>query len=267
MAFALLFGLINMTYAQEKTASIKGLITDTLNKQNLSNAIIAILRKKDSVLVSFTRSLKDGSFELKNLPEGQHIVMISYPNYADYVDVLLLDKNKTIDLGKVPVITKATLLQEVIVKQRIGAIRVKGDTTEYRADSFKVSANADVQELLRKMPGIQVNSKGEITAQGERVQKVLVDGEEFFSDDPAVVTKNLRADAIEKVQAFDKKSDQAAFTGIDDGQKIKTLNLTLKKIRKKDILAKRKRVLTLTDTTAVNYWPIHLKQKEKYRDI
>jgi len=238
MAFALLFGLINMTYAQEKTASIKGLITDTLNKQNLSNAIIAILRKKDSVLVSFTRSLKDGSFELKNLPEGQHIVMISYPNYADYVDVLLLDKNKTIDLGKVPVITKATLLQEVIVKQRIGAIRVKGDTTEYRADSFKVSANADVQELLRKMPGIQVNSKGEITAQGERVQKVLVDGEEFFSDDPAVVTKNLRADAIEKVQAFDKKSDQAAFTGIDDGQKIKTLNLTLKEDKKKGYFGK-----------------------------
>lgn len=218
MASALFFGVINILVAQEKTAGIKGLIIDTLNKQNLSNATIAILQKKDSVLVSFTRSLKDGSFELKNLPEGQHIVMISYPNYADYVDVLSLNKNKITDLGKLPVITKATLLQEVIVKQRVSAIRVKGDTTEYKADSFKVSANADVQELLRKMPGIQVNSKGEITAQGERVKKVLVDGEEFFSDDPAVVTKNLRADAIDKVQAFDKKSDQAAFTGIDDGQ-------------------------------------------------
>ncbi len=238
MFFVLLLGLINIVYAQDNKASIKGLIIDTLNKQNLSNATIAILRKKDSVLVSFTRSLKDGSFELKNLPEGQHIVMISYPNYADYVDVLLLDKNKTIDLGKVPVITKATLLQEVIVKQRISAIRIKGDTTEYRADSFRVSANADVQELLRKLPGIQVNSKGEITAQGERVQKILVDGEEFFSDDPAVVTKNLRADAIEKVQAFDKKSDQAVFTGIDDGQKIKTLNLTLKEDKKKGYFGK-----------------------------
>lgn len=238
MASALFFGVINILVAQEKTAGIKGLIIDTLNKQNLSNATIAILRKKDSVLVSFTRSLKDGSFELKNLPEGQHIVMISYPNYADYVDVLSLNKNKITDLGKLPVITKATLLQEVIVKQRVSAIRVKGDTTEYKADSFKVSANADVQELLRKMPGIQVNSKGEITAQGERVKKVLVDGEEFFSDDPAVVTKNLRADAIDKVQAFDKKSDQAAFTGIDDGQKIKTLNLTLKEDKKKGYFGK-----------------------------
>ena len=238
MAFAILPGLFNMLYAQEKTAGIKGLVIDTLNKQNLSNATIAILRKKDSVLVSFTRSMKDGSFELKNLPDGQHIIMISYPNYADYVDVLLLDKNKFIDLGKVPVITKATLLQEVIVKQRIGAIRVKGDTTEYKADSFKVSANADVQELLRKMPGIQVNSKGEITAQGERVQKVLVDGEEFFSDDPAVVTKNLRADAVDKIQSFDKKSDQATFTGIDDGQKIKTLNIQLKEDKKKGYFGK-----------------------------
>jgi hypothetical protein len=163
--------------------------------------------------------------------------MITYPAYADYVDIITTTNGIT-DLGKIPVITKATLLQEVIVKQTIGSIRMKGDTTEYKADSFKVSANADVQELLRKMPGIQVNSKGEITAQGERVQKVLVDGEEFFSDDPAVVTKNLRADAVDKVQSFDKKSDQAVFTGIDDGQKIKTLNLTLKEDKKKGYFGK-----------------------------
>jgi hypothetical protein len=163
--------------------------------------------------------------------------MVTYPAYADYVDIINTTGGIT-DLGKVPVITKATLLQEVIVKQTIGSIRMKGDTTEYKADSFKVSANADVQELLRKMPGIQVNSKGEITAQGERVQKVLVDGEEFFSDDPAVVTKNLRADAVDKVQSFDKKSDQAVFTGIDDGQKIKTLNLTLKEDKKKGYFGK-----------------------------
>ena len=100
LAFAFFLAITNILHAQEKTAGIKGLITDTLNKQNLSNATIAILRKKDSVLVSFTRSLKDGSFELKNLPEGQHIVMISYPNYADYVDIMLLYKNKIIDLPK-----------------------------------------------------------------------------------------------------------------------------------------------------------------------
>jgi hypothetical protein len=219
-------------------SSIKGTITDTLNKQNLQNAVISVLRVKDSVLVKFTRTNQQGNFELNNLPAGTFIVMVSYPQYADYVEKFTLEAGGEKSFGKLPLITRANLLQEVIVKQRVAAIRVKGDTTEYRADSFHVGPNADVQELLRKMPGIQVNSKGEITAQGERVQKVLVDGEEFFSDDPAVVTKNLRADAVDKIQAFDKKSDQAAFTGIDDGQKIKTLNIQLKEDKKKGYFGK-----------------------------
>ncbi|MEO0065195.1 MAG: hypothetical protein RI983_521, partial [Bacteroidota bacterium] len=233
----LLFATISNGFSQE-TGSLKGTVTDTLNKQNLSNAVVAVLRAKDSVLVKYTRTTKEGQFNLSNLAAGKYIVMVSYPTYADYVDQISVTGGLATDLGKVPVITKATLLQEVIVRQTVSAIRVKGDTTEYRADSFRVSPNADVQELLRKLPGIQVNSKGEITAQGERVQKVLVDGEEFFSDDPAVVTKNLRADAVDKVQSFDKKSDQAVFTGIDDGQKIKTLNLTLKEDKKKGYFGK-----------------------------
>ena len=96
---------------------------------------------------------------------------------------------------------------------------MKGDTTEYRADSFKVQANATVEELLKKLPGIQVDKNGQITAQGQKVQKVLVDGEEFFGDDPTLVTQNIRADMVDKVQVFDKKSEQATFTGVDDGQK------------------------------------------------
>ncbi len=234
---AILFLLIGAT-AFSQQSSLKGTITDTLNKQNLFNAVISVLRAKDSVLVKFTRTDANGNFQLKNLQAGNFILMVSYPSYADYVEKIEVEAGKEKALGSLPLITKANLLQEVIVRQRVGAIRVKGDTTEYKADSFHVSANADVQELLRKMPGIQVNSKGEITAQGEKVQKILVDGEEFFSDDPAVVTKNLRADAVEKVQAFDKKSDQAAFTGIDDGQKIKTLNIQLKEDKKKGYFGK-----------------------------
>lgn len=226
------------THAQDKNAVLSGVVKDTLNQQFLHQATIALLRKKDSVLVTFTRTNKEGKFRLPAVGAGQYIVLVAYPNYADYVETLNLNNGENKDLGMVPVITKATLLQEVIVKQRVGAIRMKGDTTEYKADSFKVTANADVQELLRKMPGIQVNSKGEITAQGERVQKILVDGEEFFSDDPAVVTKNLRADAVDKVQAYDRKSDQATFTGIDDGQKIKTLNIQLKEDKKKGYFGK-----------------------------
>lgn len=224
--------------ARSQQSSLKGTIRDTLNKQNLANAVVTVLRQKDSVMVRYGRSDAQGNFDLKNLPSGNFIIMVTYPSYADYVDRVTLEPGAEKFLGQLPVITKANLLQEVIVKQHVGAIKMKGDTTEYKADSFHVSANADVQELLRMMPGMQVNSKGEITAKGTKVEKVLVDGEEFFSDDPAVVTKNLRADAVDKIQEFDKKSDQATFSGVDDGVRTKTLNIQLKEDKKKGYFGK-----------------------------
>lgn len=211
--------------------SIKGEVKDTVDKKNLNNASIVLLHAKDSILYKTTRTQANGAFNLSEIKNGAYILMIAYPQYADYLESIQVN-NASIDLNVIPLNTKVHLLKEVIIKNTISAIRVKGDTTEYKADSFRVTPNADVQELIKKMPGFQVNSKGEITTQGEKVNKVLVDGEEFFSDDPAVVTKNLRADAVDKVQVFDKKSDQAAFTGIDDGQTSKTINLQLKEDKK-----------------------------------
>jgi hypothetical protein len=209
---------------------LKGTLRDTVDKKFLKNASIVLLHAKDSVLYKTTRTQDDGQFVLSEVNKGNYILMIAYPQYADYLEKI--EFNESIDLKIIPLNTKVHLLKEVIIKNTVSAIRVKGDTTEFKADSFRVTPNADVQELLKKMPGFQVNSKGEITTQGEKVNKVLVDGEEFFSDDPAVVTKNLRADAVDKVQVFDKKSDQATFTGIDDGQTSKTINLQLKEDKK-----------------------------------
>ncbi len=217
-------------------STLKGMVKDTLNQTSLAHTVISLLRQ-DSVLYRFTRAADNGSFEIKNIKPGKYIIVITKTLYADYTDVITVTENET-NLGTLPLIQKAKLLEEVIVQQKIAAIRIKGDTTEYRADSFRVGANSNVQDLLRKLPGISVNSKGEITAQGQKVEKVLVDGEEFFSDDPAVVTQSLRADAVEKVQVFDKKSDQATFTGIDDGQKSKTINLTLKDNAKRGYFGK-----------------------------
>lgn len=226
---------LQTTFAQ---SSIKGQITDSAEKKQLYNASINILSAKDSILIGSTRANKDGQFNLPAKFGGKYILMITYPQYADYIDKIELVTGQELNLGTVYLNTKAYLLKEVIVRNTIAAIRIKGDTTEYKADSFKVSPNSDVQELLKHMPGIQVNARGEITAQGEKVNKVLVDGEEFFSDDPAVVTKNLRADAVDKVQVFDKKSDQATFTGIDDGIKSKTINLQLKEDKKNGYFGK-----------------------------
>lgn len=222
------------TFAQ--ISSIKGTVKDTTEKKVLSLASVNILRAKDSVLVKTVRTSNNGEFSIASLPVGNYIIMVSYPQYADFTDKITVGAAPTV--LNIAIDTKAHILKEVIVKNTVSAIRVKGDTTEYKADSFYVTPNADVQELLKKMPGIQVNARGEITAQGEKVNKVLVDGEEFFSDDPAVVTKNLRADVVDKVQVFDKKSDQAVFTGIDDGQKSKTINLQLKEDKKNGYFGK-----------------------------
>jgi hypothetical protein len=230
--FCVLFSLA--TFAQN--SSISGTVKDTTEKKNLALASVNILRAKDSVLVKTVRTSSKGEFSVSSLAVGNYIIMVSYPQYADFTDKITVGATPTV--LNIAIDTKAHILKEVIVKNTVSAIRVKGDTTEYKADSFYVTPNADVQELLKKMPGIQVNAKGEITAQGEKVNKVLVDGEEFFSDDPAVVTKNLRADVVDKVQVFDKKSDQAVFTGIDDGQKSKTINLQLKEDKKNGYFGK-----------------------------
>lgn len=217
---------------------IKGVVTDTMNKQNLFNSSVSLLRAKDSVLISYTRSTKEGQFQFKNIPAGRFILMVTYPRYADYFDPFDVSDAQEKDLGLIMLTLKSRILEDVIVRQQIAAIRMRGDTLAYKADSFKVREGASVEEMLRKMPGLQVDKDGKVTAQGEKIEKVLVDGEEFFGNDPTLATKNLQADAIDEVQVFDKKSDQAAFSGIDDGTKTKTLNLKLKEDKKKGYFGK-----------------------------
>lgn len=224
--------------SQQNTNSIKGTISDTLNKQPLYRAVVSMIRAKDSMLVKFARTDLKGRFEIRGLPVGKYWLLASLPNYADYTDTLTLTTNGVEDMGIIPLITKVHLLEEVVVKQTVSSIKLKGDTTEYKADSFRVKPNATVEELLRILPGIQVDKNGQIKAQGKTVQKVLVDGEEFFGDDPTLVTQNIRADMVDKVQVFDKKSDQATFTGIDDGKKTTTINLKLKDNKKNGYFGK-----------------------------
>jgi hypothetical protein len=213
--------------------SIKGEITDTSAKVKLANTSIIVLNAKDSILRAFTRTGPNGSFSINNLSKGKYILLVTYPDYADYVEQFTLDSAKsTHDFGSLNMILKAKLLAEVLVKGQVTAIKIKGDTTEYNAKAYVIQPNDKVEDLLRQLPGIEVDKDGKITAQGETVNKVLVDGEEFFGDDPTLVTRNLRADMVDKVQVYDKKSDQAAFTGIDDGVKIKTINIKLKEDKK-----------------------------------
>jgi outer membrane beta-barrel protein len=235
----LLLSFLLSRHSIAQAGHIKGKITDSTEQKDLANGSVLLLRSADSILVRFTRTDKGGNFLLNNIPAGKFILLISYPSYADYVDqVEVKDSAAAISLPPIGMVLKSALLQQVIVTGNKEAIRIKGDTVEFKADSFHTQAGATVEDLLKKLPGIQVDKNGKITAQGETVQKVLVDGEEFFGDDPTLVIQNLRADMVDKVQVYDKKSDQAAFTGIDDGQKSKTINLKLKDDKKNGYFGK-----------------------------
>ncbi|HEY9260487.1 TonB-dependent receptor [Chitinophaga sp.] len=224
-----------------QTSSIRGTVTDSSLKAPLRNAVVVLLQARDSIIIASTRAGKDGEFRFQQLPDtASYVLYFSYPKYASYSHRVNMKDvgNKLVEMKNIYLIPKSKLLHEVIVTSKVAAIKINGDTTEYNAGSFKVQPNASVEELLRQLPGLQIDQFGNITAQGQKVKKVLVDGEEFFSDDPTLVTRNLRADMIDKVQVYDKKSDAAAFTGIEDGVKDKTINLKIKEDKKHGVFGK-----------------------------
>jgi hypothetical protein len=233
----LMIGIFSAGFAQAQKGSINGVVADTMNHIKISNAVIYILRARDSILISFTRSKSDGQFEIKNLEKDSIIILVGYPNYADYSEKIDIDNDKTIYVA-VPMTNKIGLLEEVILKGAITAIRIKGDTTEYNAASFNLPPNATAEDLLKKLPGIQVTKNGQITVQGEKVTKVLVDGEEFFSGDPTLVTQNLPSNMISKIQVFNQKSELSKLTGTNDGNSSKTINIKLKEDKKNGYFGK-----------------------------
>ncbi|WP_316844774.1 outer membrane beta-barrel family protein [Pedobacter psychrodurus] len=219
--------------------TIKGRTIDTASTTLLSGTSVAVLNAKDSTLVKFTRTAENGSFELSGIKNGKFILLVSYPKYADFVDHFTLDSTTQVkDYGKINLTGMAKILADVIIKGNRTAIKIKGDTTEFDPKAYNIEPNSKVEDLLKQFPGFQIDKDGKITAQGKTVPKVLVDGEEFFGDDPTLVTKNLRADMVESVQLYDKASDQASFTGIDDGEKTKTLNIKLKEDKKNGYFGK-----------------------------
>ena len=199
----------------------------------LPASTVMLLSPKDSSLVNFTRTDEKGAFSFKNLKAGTYVLKISFVGFLPYNQVIKPTGEAVIDLGalKLKPITKELL--EVVVRTAKAPLTIRGDTIEYNASSFKVPPGSTVEDLLRKLPGVQVDQDGNIRAQGQEVKRVTVDGKNFFGNDPKQATKNLQAESISKVQVFNDKTDQAKLTGVDDGKKEKTVNLELKEEFKK----------------------------------
>lgn len=218
-----------------QTKKLSGKVTDVNDNQKLTNATLMLITAKDSILVDFTYSDAAGAFTLAQPDTGSYLLIASYPKYGDFYTNILPEKdysNLFVELTSM-----AQLIEEVVVTGRI-PIKINGDTTEYDAGSFTVEKNAKVEDLLKVLPGITVDASGNITAQGKTVKRVLVDGEEFFGDDPTLVTRNIRSDMVDKVQVYEKKSEQAERTGVDDGQREQTINVKLKEDAKNGLFGK-----------------------------
>lgn len=219
------------------TGGVKGRIHDTTLNRDCPLVVVALLQQ-DSTLVQFTRTKRDGSWSFRDIPAGHYQILISHPSYDDYTAPVNIAADSMTDLGRLILAPKSDSLSAVIVTPKSPPIHMRGDTLEYNTANMKLKVNATVEELLSRLPGVQVDQNGVITVNGQKVQRLLVDGEDIFSGDPTIVTRNFNADMIAKVQVLDKKSSQAEFTGIDDGQRTKTVNLTLKEDSKKGYFVK-----------------------------
>lgn len=232
LILCLLFFVALSASAQVKKFTVKGMVQDS-EKTPLIGASVVLLNPVDSVLVAFGTSDENGLFEIKNVKSDSFKIQITYLGFGTLEKLIFVGgDNAILDQGVITMFAENNMLDEVVVKSEYIPIAIKKDTIEYNADAYRVRPNATVEELLKKLPGIEVDASGTITAQGEEIKKVMVDGKKFFGDDPKMATQNLPADAIKKVQVFDKKSEKAEFTGVSDGESEKVLNLELKADKK-----------------------------------
>ncbi|WP_343562155.1 TonB-dependent receptor [Sphingobacterium sp.] len=253
----LLFFAISTAYSQ---TSIKGKILDKADNKPLTNASV-ILLNTDSVLRYFNRANEEGKFQIKNIKPGSYILLATYPKFELYSDTIEL-KGQDIDFGDIKINSQKNVLEEVIITRRL-PITIKGDTIEYDAASFETEKNAKLEDLLRRLPGFTVSGEGNITAQGKTVQKVFIDGEEFFGYDPKIAIRNVRADAVDKVQLYEKKSEEAELSGIDDGVRIQAVNVVLKEKARKGIFGNAEILGGTKELYAGNLFAAKFNQTER----
>ena len=217
--------------------TIVGQLKDTANEEVIA-ATVMLLSTKDSTLVNFTTSDAYGRFAFKNIKKTDYILKISHVSYMPQEIPIEIAEEKELNLGIISLKPIASFLMEVVIREAKAPIFIRGDTVEYDATTFKVPPGSTIEDLLRRLPGIDVDASGNISTMGKDVKTVYVDGKAFFGDDPKTVTQNLDAAAVSKVQVFTEKSEQEKITGIADGSQEKVMNVELKEEYKKGYFGK-----------------------------
>lgn len=202
----------------------------------LAYTSVVFLHPSDSTRMWFALTEADGTFRVRDIPEGNYSYQILHSGYElleGSIDLL-----RDLDMGNIALRKTDITLNEALVKANRIPIVFRGDTMVYNTNSYQVKANATVEEMLKQLPGITVAKDGTVSTQGENVVKVLVNGKEFFGDDPTKATRNINADAVEKVEVLDRKTETTEFSGVDDGTREKVINLVLKEDANKGYFGK-----------------------------
>jgi hypothetical protein len=208
--------------------TVKGIIVDTAGRQPMADATVSLTPDKDTSNLQFAITDLHGAFGFKGLAPGSYSILITFEGYHHVRKRFVVDAVvKDIDLASIFLHKEADLLAEVVVQRP--PMQIKKDTVEYNAESFATKPNAVAEDQLKKLPGVQVDASGNITAQGEPVTRLLVNGKRFFGNDPKLATRNIPPEIIEKYQIFDDMDDQSKFSGFDDGTRIKTINIVTRK--------------------------------------
>lgn len=214
-----------LTWAQK--IDILGQVVEKSTGEPLAGTTVVLLQPKDSAQVTGANTDGEGRFKLPPVKKGLYIMRISYVGFQTKFQNLTLRKD--LDLGTIELDEDATLMKEAQITAHVAQVEVKADTFVYNAAAFRTPEGAALEELVRKLPGAEVEDDGTIKVNGKTVSKIMVDGKEFFAKDTKMTLKNLPAKAVEKLKAYDRKSDYTRVTGIDDGEEETVLDLTVKK--------------------------------------
>ncbi|WP_342648290.1 outer membrane beta-barrel protein [Mucilaginibacter sp. CSA2-8R] len=233
-----LFLLLATGALSQNRAHLRGRIVDSTNNAALELATVAVLDAKDTSLISYTLTLKTGDFALHNLPSGKDLkLLVTFISHNSYRKTLRLEKGSTLDLGAIKLSGKGHILGEIKVRAEITPVIIKKDTIEFSAEAFKTPPNAVVEELLKRLPGMQVDMDGTITVNGKTVSKLYIGGKRFFANDPKIASKNLDAVLVDKIQVYDDREDDPDHL-IPDSKVGKIINLKLKRAIKRSTFGK-----------------------------
>ncbi|WP_323756765.1 TonB-dependent receptor [Roseivirga sp.] len=220
-----LYSFLCFSYCISQEATISGTVLDSTEQKPLYLANVILLQQNDSLYKAMTTSEK-GEFSFSKLTKGTYKIDITYVGFKPYSKTFEFN-NKSIDLGKIFLADDLMLLDSVSVEGIAPAVVLKQDTVEFNSSAYKTTSEANLEDLLKKMPGLEVKD-GKLTSQGEVITKIIVDGKPFFQNSPEFTLKNLPADMVSKIQVIDEKSKEAIYTGHDDGKREKVLNVVTK---------------------------------------